>query len=218
MLASVKRSAYPNAFGLALLALLAALFVLAVQLRENGGSTLSLSSDGLRLERTEALYPPGDPWAEYLAPESECPGGDDRSAPPELQARTVVCLVNWARMRRGLAPLAESPVLSLAAGLKARDIHLCGDFAHDACGKEPDEDARAAGFSGARWGENIFAGPLELGRPRVAVDRWLNSEHHRDNVFRDGWTEQGVAVRLVPSFEGQPDVAIWVSEFGESPR
>jgi uncharacterized protein YkwD len=214
----VNRSPHPHAFGLALLVLLALLFVLALQLRQNGGSTLSLSPEGLRLERTEALYPSGDPWAGYLAPERQCPGGDDRSAPPELQARTVACLVNWARSRRGLAPLAESPTLSLAAGLKARDIHLCGDFAHDACGKAPDEDARAAGFAGVRWGENIFAGPLELGRPRVAVDRWLNSEHHRENLFRNGWTEQGVAVRLVPSFDGQPDVAIWVSEFGEAPQ
>ncbi len=216
MVRLVSRSAISNGFGIALLAVLAVVFVLALQLRQNGGSTVSLSPEGLRLERTEALYPKGDPWAGYLAPERECPGGDDLGAPVTAQAGTMVCLVNWARIRRGLAPLPESSELALAAALKAQDIHLCSDFAHDACGKEADEDARAAGFAGSRWGENIFAGPLELGRPRVAVDRWLNSDHHRENIFREGWTEQGVAVRRVPTFKGQPDVAIWVSEFGES--
>jgi uncharacterized protein YkwD len=215
MVRLVGRSAISNGFAIALLAVLAAVFVLALQLRQNGGSTVSLSPEGLRLERTEALYPKDDPWVGYVAPERECPGGDDRSAPAAEQAATMICLVNWARARRGLTPLPASPELTFAAALKARDIHLCTDFAHDACGKEPDEDAHAAGFAGARWGENIFAGPLELGRPRVAIDRWLNSDHHRENVFREGWTEQGVAVRLVPTFKGQPDVAIWVSEFGE---
>jgi uncharacterized protein YkwD len=214
MLGSVNRSALSNGFGLALLVLLAALFVLALQLRQNGGTTVSLSPDGLRIERTEALYPKNDRWADYLAPESECPGGEDRSAPAAQQAGTVVCLVNWARARRGLTPLPENATLSFAAALKAQDIQLCSDFAHDACGKEPQENAHAAGYSAPVWGENIFAGPLELGRPRVAVDRWLNSDHHRENIFREGWTEQGVAVRRVATFKGQPDVAIWVSEFG----
>jgi len=211
----VSRSAISNGLGIALLAVLAAIFVLALQLRQNGGATVSVSPEGLRLERTDALYPKSDPWTGYLAPESECPGGDDRRAPAAAQAATMVCLVNWARVHRGLAPLPASPELVLAAALKAQDIHLCSDFAHDACGKEPDEDAHEAGYAGSRWGENIFAGPLELGRPRVAVDRWLNSEHHRENLFREGWTEQGVAVRVVPTFKDQPDVAIWVSEFGE---
>jgi uncharacterized protein YkwD len=213
----VSHSALSNAFGLALLALLAVLFVLALQLRQDGGSTASLSPDGLRIDRTEALYPKNDAWTEYLAPASECPGGEDRTATPTQQAGTMLCLLNWARARHGVSPLPASSTLSLAAALKAQDIHLCSDFAHEACGKEADEDARAAGFAGTLWGENIFAGPLELGRPRVAVDRWLNSKHHRENIFRDGWTEQGVAVRQVPSFKGEPKVAIWVSEFGESP-
>jgi uncharacterized protein YkwD len=201
--------------GLGLLAVLVALFLLALQLRSDRDSTFTFSPKGLRIERTEALYPSDDPWREYLAPESACPGGEDRTAPAERQRLTMICLLNWARSRRGLPPLAENRQLDLAAALKAQDIDQCADFSHEACGKKADADARAAGYTGSVWGENIYAGPLELARPRVAVDRWLNSPHHRENLFREGWTEQGVAVRQVLSFKGQPDVAIWVSEFGE---
>jgi uncharacterized protein YkwD len=127
----------------------------------------------------------------------------------------MICLLNWARSREGLPPLPENPLLSVGAALKARDIDSCEEFAHEACGKAADADARTAGYDGSGWGENIYAGPLEFGRPRVAVDRWLNSPHHRENLFREGWSEQGVAVRHVASFKGQPEVAIWVSAFGE---
>jgi hypothetical protein len=63
----------------------------------------------------QPLYPREDPWADYLAPESACPGGEDRSAALADQQRTMLCLVNWARRRHGLGPLPESPVLSTAA-------------------------------------------------------------------------------------------------------
>ncbi len=72
-----------------------------------------------------------------------------------------------------------------------------------------------AGYDHAGWGENLYLGPGEFGRPRVAVDGWLNSTGHRENLFRADWSEQGVALVEVPLFEGQPDVALWVSQFGQ---
>jgi uncharacterized protein YkwD len=50
---------------------------------------------------------------------------------------------------------------------------------------------------------------------RVAADGLLNSPHHRENLFRPGWTEQRIAVVVAKRFKGESDVAIWVSEFGE---
>jgi uncharacterized protein YkwD len=191
----------------------AVIFVLRVRGDEDP-QTIIVSPLGPRYDRTAPLYAKDDPWAAYLAPESACPGGEDRSAPVAEQERTMVCLLNWARARRGLSALPVNPTLSTAARLKAEDIRRCSDFAHEACGKDARAVADQAGYPGSAWGENLYTGSRELGRPRVAVDGWLNSEGHRENLFRNLWHEQGVALLPVPSFEGHSGTAIWVSQFG----
>ena len=181
---------------------------------DNGPQSIVVSPLGLKAGQSERLYPENDPWKAYLAPESICPGGEDRSAPMADQLRTMVCLLNWARERRGLPALPVNATLSAAARAKAEDIYRCSDFAHEACGREAHSVADEAGYGGSSWGENLYAGSGELGRPRVAVDGWLNSTGHRENLFRQKWTEQGVALLPVPSFNGVPEVALWVSHFG----
>jgi uncharacterized protein YkwD len=118
-------------------------------------------------------------------------------------------------MREGLGPLPASPQLQEAARLKAQDIVRCQDFAHDACGKDPHAVAVAAGYPNVAWVENIYRGGGPFRPARVAADGWLNSPHHRENLFRPQWTEQGIAVVIAKRFNGESNVAIWVSEFGE---
>jgi uncharacterized protein YkwD len=182
----------------------------------SSGSSVTLTPTllGIRLDGSESRYARDDPWQSYLAPESACPHGEDRSAPAQTQEQTMVCLLNWARARRGLPGLPLHRLLSRSARLKALDIDECGEFAHEACGKEADAVAQAVGYRRAGWGENLYAGSGILGSPRVAVDRWLNSAGHRRNLFRPEWSEQGVALRMARSFDGATDVAIWVSHFG----
>lgn len=215
---SRRRRLVANSLGVALiLAVIAAAVIVLRKSNEDPGSTIVVSPGVPGLSVTvgsQNLYPPDDPWREYLAPESGCPGGDNRSAPVRAQQRTMICLLNWARQRRGLSVLPEQPLLSRAAALKARDIRVCSEFAHEACGKQAAAVVTETDYEPAGWGENLYLGPGELGRPRVAVDGWLNSTGHRENLFRTDWTEQGVALIEVPQFEGQPDVAIWVSHFG----
>ncbi|MDP9285727.1 MAG: hypothetical protein M3P41_12380 [Actinomycetota bacterium] len=55
-------------------------------------------------------------------------------------------------------------------------------------------------------------GPQVYKTPLAAVDGWLNSEHHRENLFRTGWRSQGIAVAHIDHLRNQRDVAIWVSE------
>jgi uncharacterized protein YkwD len=206
-----------NAVGVILLAGLIAAVVAVWRLgSDDDQRTIVVSPLGLGSREAEPLYPKNDPWAAYLAPESVCPGGEDRSAPIEEQKRTMVCLLNWARQRRGLSALPVSDALSEAARRKAEDIRRCSDFAHEACGKDARAVAEEAGYAGSVWGENLYAGPGEFGRPRVAVDGWLNSDGHRENLFRDLWEEQGVALLPVGSFKGASATVIWVSHFGRS--
>jgi uncharacterized protein YkwD len=208
------RRLFANLVGIVLLVLLggSAILLLREDLDEDS-PTIIVSPLGIE-SASEPLYPEDDPWEAYLAPESICPGGEDRSASIAAQHGTMVCLLNWARGWRGLPALAVNGTLSTSARLKAEDIARCGDFAHAACGKDADSVAREAGYAGAAWGENLYIGPGEFGRPRVAVDRWLNSDGHRENLFRDSWEEQGVALLQVESFEGYSEAALWVSHFG----
>jgi uncharacterized protein YkwD len=156
--------------------------------------------------------PRDDPWRSFLAPESVCPGSNEPGLAAAIQQRTAMCLVNYARGREGVAPLRESPEISAWSALKAADIVRCREFAHTACGRSGDAHARAAGFNGA-FGENLFLGPQEYKTPLAAVDGWLNSPDHRENLFRGGWTAQGIAVLHTDHLRGQDDVAVWVSQF-----
>jgi len=103
-------------------------------------------------------YAANDPWREWLASETICPGGDDALAPPAAQIQPAVCLLNSPRAPQGLPPLPENGILDSASGLKAKDIVACNDFSHTACGKAADADARGIGLTGGAFGENIFWG------------------------------------------------------------
>jgi hypothetical protein len=58
--------------------------------------------------------------------------------------------------------------------------------------------------------------------PRVAIDRWLNSDGHRENLFRPEWRTTGVA--LLPHATAHwdknnttvRDGIVWVNQFGNS--
>jgi len=135
---------------------------------------------------------------------------NDSTAEPAM-----LCVLNYAQMKEGLPALQLSPKLRTASRLKALDIIRCEEFAHEACGKNARSVADEVGYPQFAWGENIYAGAGPFMPARVAADGWLNSPHHRENLFRPQWTEQGVAVVVAPTFRGEKNVAIWVSEFGE---
>jgi uncharacterized protein YkwD len=164
------------------------------------------------------LYVNNDKWAGYLAPESVCPGGEDAGATEAEQETTMLCLINFARRRAGRNPLEASPVLSLAASFKARDIVKCRQFAHTACGKDAHAVANEAGYPPVSWGENLYLGHDARGAPRPALDGWLNSPHHRENLLDPLWTEQGIALREAKHFTYGVDAAVWASEFGAPPQ
>jgi len=159
------------------------------------------------------LYWPKDRWTEYLADEKTCPGGERTDLPLAEQANVMVCLVNYARTKRGLARLWPVDILNGSSLAKASRIVRCKEFAHAACGGDPALDARAAGYGGA-FGENLYIAGGRWGAPRVALDGWLNSPGHRANLFRPEWRTQGIAVETIPRFGAYREAALWVNQFG----
>jgi uncharacterized protein YkwD len=162
----------------------------------------------------DALYAKNDPWKTYLADEQTCPGGEKLEAPLAEQANTMACLVNYARHRRRLASVATAAFLNQSSLAKADRIARCRDFNHDACGVDAAADVRALGYRGA-WGENLFIAGGPYGAPRPALDGWLNSPDHRENLFRPQWRTQGIAVEKIAKFGRDHNMTLWVNEFGE---
>lgn len=162
----------------------------------------------------QPLYAHGDPWRAWLAGEATCPRGEDGSAPAAVQVQVMLCLVNFARGRQGLPPLTLLRVLNAAAAAKAADIVRCGRFEHEACGQPVDQAARTLGYQGS-FGENLYLAEGPLVVPRVALDRWLNSDGHRENLFRAEWRTIGIALLADADVERVRGGVVWVNEFGE---
>jgi uncharacterized protein YkwD len=164
----------------------------------------------------EPLYAADDPWAAWLAPESACPGGEAVDAGQAAELATMLCLVNYARARQGLGPVTLVATLNTASLAKAGDIARCGKFEHAACGKASDQDATDAGYVAAGgWGENLYVGEGRRGAPRVAMDEWLNSPPHRENLFLPQWRTAGLAAVHDATVDDFRHAVVWVSEFGD---
>lgn len=147
-----------------------------------------------------------------LAPPSACPAAD-RLAPLVVQRGALVCLVNWARARAGVAPLRRAPALERSALRRAAHMVRCGELSHSPCGERlPAAVAARPAYLAA--GENLYSGSLGHGTPREAVGGWLLSPAHREILLGGRWRELGAAVVRVDRFAGSERVAIWVLHVG----
>jgi uncharacterized protein YkwD len=177
------------------------------------GVSLFPGAPTIRLSR-QSLYAKDVPWRAWLAVERTCPGGEQTDVTSAVQFQAMICLLNFARSHEGLAPLMPSRTLSASAVAKARDIVRCERFEHAACGKEPNQVAVDIGYQG-RFGENLYMAEGAFEAPRVAVDRWLNSAGHRENLFRREWRTLGLALVRGADVEDVQDGVIWVNQFGD---
>jgi uncharacterized protein YkwD len=158
--------------------------------------------------------PAGASPTDYLAPPSACWGSTDLRAGGDVHRRALVCLVNWARHRAGLRPLAPHPALTRAAAAKGARIVSCGEFSHAPCGTAATAATVAAGYRFRLWAENLYWGSQELGTPRAAMEAWLLSPPHREQVFARGVRDAGSGRIRTPAFAGARDVTVWVLELG----
>ena len=125
----------------------------------------------------------------------------------------LLCLVNFARTHDGLEPVAFSNVLSTTAAAKAQDIVLCRDFSHEACGKPTFQAADDIGYRGS-LGENLYVAEGALVAPRLALDTWLNSPPHRENLLQPVWRTIGIALLPGANLDDIDDGVVWVNHFG----
>jgi len=141
---------------------------------------------------------------------AECPDADlDPDATNLGRIRTaILCLHNQIRAERGLPTLRTNKRLRKAAVGHSRDMVTNDYFEHTTPSGVTmvDRILRAHYVRADRgWslGENLAWGTGSYATPRGAVDAWMNSEGHRDNILRRAYREVGIGVVIgVPSTDG----------------
>jgi uncharacterized protein YkwD len=154
-------------------------------------------------------------WDRLLAPESACPGQNDASLPVRAQENAMICMHRWARAQQNVSGLHLSKKLQAASRRKARDIQRCGQFSHYACSRNPFYWEQRVGFFRGAYGagENLALtfGPNTT--VRSAMNLWLNSTEHRQNLLAPQYREVGISL-VTGRFRGSRGAHIWVAEFG----
>jgi len=162
-----------------------------------------------------------DRWDRLLAPAAACPASAGRSAGAPAQEQAMLCLINWARRKAGLRQLRHSATLDRSASIKTGQLLRCQTFEHAPCkGIDAFQPFYKVGYASKHraWaaGENLAWGTGPLGSPRHIMRAWLHSPHHRENILRPRWREQGINLR-VATFLKHRRAAVWTSHFGRHP-
>ena len=126
-------------------------------------------------------------------------------------------MTNFARERSGLAPLGDARALDRAARAKSADIIRCGQFSHEACGREWTYWIQRFGYlRGGCWsaGENIAWGDGRMATVRSIFTGWVYSPPHLANILGD-FTEVGIGFK-VGSIEGARAAHVWTQDFGST--
>jgi uncharacterized protein YkwD len=161
--------------------------------------------------------PTGNPIpreSELLATESDCPGQTDLGLPAAARAKTMVCMLSYARVAKGRAELHVYKPLHTSATDKAHDIRRCRAFTHEACGRDAFYWVERVGFFDhpALAGEILAFGASQAGSVLSTMRAWLGSPTHRAVILHSGFDLVGVAT-LHGRINGSTG-AIWVAHLG----
>ena len=104
----------------------------------------------------------------------------------------VIRQINEKRLSQGLNPLNENPTLSQAALAKGADMLNKDYWAHvSPDGVEPWAFFTNVGYSYHYAGENLAR---DFSNPSAAVEAWMASPSHKENILSAKYKETGVAV------------------------
>lgn len=104
----------------------------------------------------------------------------------------VIRLTNERRIQAGLSPLSENGSLSQAAQAKGADMLNKGYWAHfSPDGTSPWKFFSDFGYRYRYAGENLAR---DFSSPSSAVDAWMASPTHKDNILNVNYKEVGIGV------------------------
>jgi uncharacterized protein YkwD len=150
-----------------------------------------------------------------VAPAKVCPDQDGLKNRKKAR-KSMICLTNYARHKKGLERYKVKSRLTGSATYKAGDILRCNDFSHEACGREFVYWIKASGYTrDVAWsaGENIAWGSGTYGSSRAIFRAWMKSPGHRHAILSRDYRDFGVGLR-VGTLNGVPKARVWVQHFG----
>lgn len=133
-------------------------------------------------------------------------------------AEAIVDLINETRLANGLNPVAQHPALAAAAQKYAYlHAHVSPDrLDHNLSGSTLGSRIEAEGYTGWTFlAENLLWGSFEPPlSPAEAVQQWLASPAHRDNILNPTVNETGVGCYVSST---ERPFRICVQDFGARP-
>jgi len=127
-----------------------------------------------------------------------------------IQVGEVARLINEKRAENGVVPLNYSADLEKAARVKGEHMLANSYWAHTAPdGTEPWKFFADAGYKYRYAGENLAR---DFSNPQSAVDAWMASASHRENLLSSKYQDTGIAV--VEGYMNGVDTTIIVQLFG----
>src|SRR5947208_2966704 len=101
------------------------------------------------------------------------------------EEQAILDLTNQAREKEKLPPLKANAVLTEVARAHSANMAKKGELKHVLDDKTPAQRVSDAGYEFRAVGENIAWG--EGMSPRDIFKLWMGSEHHRENILREGY-------------------------------
>ena len=127
----------------------------------------------------------------------------------EARSRARRCGVQWFP---AAPPLVLAPLLERAAREHSEEMAAHDYMDHTGRdGSTPADRVTRAGYKWRTIGENLASGVMT---PEEAVNGWVGSPHHCENLMTAGFTQMAVAYAVNPSSEGG---VFWTQVFG-APR
>ena len=130
----------------------------------------------------------------------------------DITAQDLLSLINEQRIKNGVPPLIDNPKLDEVSYLKGQDMVSNNYFAHySPQGNFPWYWFDQAGYYYQYAGENLA---IDFTDAKTAVDAWMNSLSHRENILNKHYTETGIAIIQAKTQENK-DRIILVQTFGK---
>jgi uncharacterized protein YkwD len=176
-----------------------------------------VAAGALVLASTAGATAADDPYAALVAPSGTCgPAADQLGIDAATAQLAMQCLTNYARAQEGLAPLQLNATLNAAGQAKLKSDISCAEFSHTPCGQPFDTvfSSYVQGATSYQIGENIAWGTGSYGTPRQAMNGWVHSAGHRENILTAAYAELGIGYLPGQTFQGYDGATLWSQEFG----
>jgi len=176
------------------------------------GEGLQTAGQGAPLVATRGGTGVARAWQRLIAPKRVCPRESDLAGRSRA-IRTMVCLTNYARSRRGIKRLRTARGLKRSASRKAADILRCDAFSHTACGRSSIWWISREYSRRCLWAsENIAWGPRWVSGVRQIFKVWVKSPPHLSAILSRRYNEIGIGFQT-GEFNGRPTARVWVQHF-----